>query len=67
LIEKAVNLKVVGRAGNGIDNIDVDACTRRVLSQLIPQKPILWPQVNWQSAWLLPHSEIYVLPMRQPA
>lgn len=27
LVEKAANLKVVGRAGNGIDNIDVDACT----------------------------------------
>jgi D-3-phosphoglycerate dehydrogenase / 2-oxoglutarate reductase len=29
LLAKATNLKVVGRAGNGIDNIDVDACTRR--------------------------------------
>lgn len=28
LINKAARLKVVGRAGNGIDNIDVDACTR---------------------------------------
>lgn len=28
LISKATKLKVVGRAGNGIDNIDVDACTR---------------------------------------
>lgn len=28
LIERAVNLKVAGRAGNGIDNIDVSACTR---------------------------------------
>ncbi|NLB87731.1 MAG: phosphoglycerate dehydrogenase [Syntrophomonadaceae bacterium] len=28
LISKATRLKVVGRAGNGIDNIDVDACTR---------------------------------------
>jgi D-3-phosphoglycerate dehydrogenase len=27
LIEQASNLKVVGRAGNGIDNIDVAACT----------------------------------------
>jgi D-3-phosphoglycerate dehydrogenase / 2-oxoglutarate reductase len=29
LIEKGVNLKVAGRAGNGIDNIDVDACTQK--------------------------------------
>ncbi|HNX28223.1 MAG TPA: phosphoglycerate dehydrogenase [Syntrophomonadaceae bacterium] len=28
LISKGKNLKVVGRAGNGIDNIDVDVCTR---------------------------------------
>jgi len=29
LIEKAKNLKVAGRAGNGIDNIDVAACTQK--------------------------------------
>ncbi len=29
LIERGKNLKVVGRAGNGIDNIDVDECTRK--------------------------------------
>ncbi len=29
LLAKATNLKVVGRAGNGIDNIDVDECTRK--------------------------------------
>jgi D-3-phosphoglycerate dehydrogenase / 2-oxoglutarate reductase len=29
LIEKGVNLKVAGRAGNGIDNIDVPACTQK--------------------------------------
>jgi D-3-phosphoglycerate dehydrogenase len=29
LLEKAKRLKVAGRAGNGIDNIDVDACTRK--------------------------------------
>lgn len=28
LVSRATRLKVVGRAGNGIDNIDVDACTR---------------------------------------
>ncbi len=28
LIKRAARLKVVGRAGNGIDNIDVDVCTR---------------------------------------
>lgn len=28
LITAGKNLKVIGRAGNGIDNIDVDACTR---------------------------------------
>lgn len=29
VIERAKNLKVAGRAGNGIDNIDVDECTKR--------------------------------------
>jgi len=29
LLERAKNLKVAGRAGNGIDNIDVPACTKR--------------------------------------
>ena len=29
LIDRAVNLKVAGRAGNGIDNIDVAACTQK--------------------------------------
>ncbi|HHV96150.1 MAG TPA: phosphoglycerate dehydrogenase [Clostridiaceae bacterium] len=29
VIEKGKNLKVVGRAGNGVDNIDVSACTKR--------------------------------------
>ncbi|MFY9573017.1 MAG: phosphoglycerate dehydrogenase, partial [Blastocatellia bacterium] len=29
LIERAANLRVVGRAGTGVDNIDVSAATRR--------------------------------------
>ena len=29
LLERATRLKVVGRAGIGLDNVDVDACTRR--------------------------------------
>ncbi len=29
LIERGTNLKVAGRAGNGIDNIDVPACTKK--------------------------------------
>jgi D-3-phosphoglycerate dehydrogenase / 2-oxoglutarate reductase len=29
LIDKGVNLKVAGRAGNGIDNIDVPCCTQK--------------------------------------
>jgi len=29
LIERAVNLKVIGRAGVGVDNVDVEAATRR--------------------------------------
>jgi D-3-phosphoglycerate dehydrogenase len=29
VLEKAVNLRVAGRAGNGVDNIDVQECTRR--------------------------------------
>ena len=29
LIDRAVNLKVIGRAGTGVDNIDLDAATRK--------------------------------------
>lgn len=29
LLKRAKNLKVAGRAGNGVDNIDVNACTQR--------------------------------------
>ena len=29
IIDRAANLKVAGRAGNGVDNIDIEACTRR--------------------------------------
>src|SRR6058998_2340738 len=29
LIERATNLKVIGRAGVGVDNVDVEAATRR--------------------------------------
>ncbi|MBN1775695.1 MAG: phosphoglycerate dehydrogenase, partial [Clostridiales bacterium] len=29
LVSRAKNLKVVGRAGNGTDNIDVNACTEK--------------------------------------
>jgi hypothetical protein len=29
LIERGGNLKVAGRAGNGIDNIDVESCTQK--------------------------------------
>ena len=29
LIEKATNLKVIGRAGTGVDNVDIPAATRR--------------------------------------
>lgn len=29
VLENATNLKVVGRAGNGVDNIDVEACTKK--------------------------------------
>src|SRR5207253_5241071 len=31
LIERAERLKVIGRAGVGVDNVDVDAATRRVI------------------------------------
>ncbi|HLF69541.1 MAG TPA: phosphoglycerate dehydrogenase, partial [Actinomycetota bacterium] len=41
LIERAVNLKVIGRAGIGLDNIDLDAATRRgVLVVNAPQSNI---------------------------
>jgi D-3-phosphoglycerate dehydrogenase len=42
LLEKAVNLKVVGRAGIGLDNVDVEGCTRNgILVVNAPQSNIL--------------------------
>src|ERR687891_404068 len=42
VLEKAANLKVVGRAGIGIDNVDVDAATRSgVLVVNAPQSNII--------------------------
>ena len=42
VLERATNLKVVGRAGIGLDNIDVEQCTRRgVLVVNAPQSNIL--------------------------
>ncbi|MGZ5326279.1 MAG: phosphoglycerate dehydrogenase, partial [Solirubrobacterales bacterium] len=29
LIDKAENLKAIGRAGTGVDNVDIEAATRR--------------------------------------
>jgi D-3-phosphoglycerate dehydrogenase len=29
LLEKAVNLKIVGRAGSGLDNVDIPAATKK--------------------------------------
>src|SRR6185295_3423868 len=31
LIERGARLKVIGRAGTGVDNVDVEAATRRVI------------------------------------
>jgi D-3-phosphoglycerate dehydrogenase len=42
LLERAENLKVVARAGIGLDNVDVEACTRRgVLVVNAPQSNIV--------------------------
>lgn len=42
LLERAKNLKVVGRAGNGIDNIDVAACTKRgIIAVNTPESNIM--------------------------
>lgn len=42
LLERADNLKVVGRAGIGLDNVDVDGCTRSgILVVNAPQSNIL--------------------------
>lgn len=42
LLSHAAGLKVVGRAGNGIDNIDVDACTEKgILAVNTPEANIM--------------------------
>jgi len=42
LLEKASNMKVVGRAGNGIDNIDVPECTQRgIIAVNTPESNIM--------------------------
>ena len=38
VLDKAVNLKVAGRAGNGVDNIDVQECTRRGITNNTPME-----------------------------
>jgi len=43
LLEKATNLKVVGRAGVGLDNIDIPACKRRKV------KVVSTPDANTQA------------------
>jgi D-3-phosphoglycerate dehydrogenase / 2-oxoglutarate reductase len=55
LIERAERLKVIGRAGVGVDNVDVDAATRRgivVLARNIPQAHAALKQGRWErSRW----------------
>lgn len=42
LLERAENMKVVGRAGNGIDNIDVDTCTKKgIIAVNTPESNIM--------------------------
>ena len=42
LLERASNMKVVGRAGNGIDNIDVAECTKRgIIAVNTPESNIM--------------------------
>jgi D-3-phosphoglycerate dehydrogenase len=42
LLERALNLRVVGRAGIGLDNVDLDACTRKgIVVVNAPQSNVL--------------------------
>ena len=63
LLEKATALKVVGRAGNGVDNIDLKAATARgIIVVNTPESNIMAaadPGRRGRQAWRFPPREIY--------
>ncbi|HEY2200520.1 MAG TPA: hypothetical protein VGH56_01425, partial [Solirubrobacteraceae bacterium] len=40
LIERATNLRVIGRAGVGVDNVDVEAATKRGIVDVEPYRKL---------------------------
>ena len=60
VIERGVNLKVAGRAGNGIDNIDVDACTRRGIAVVNTPEGNIMAAAEMGVAMAFSYSGIYL-------
>jgi D-3-phosphoglycerate dehydrogenase len=49
LIERGERLKVIGRAGVGVDNVDVDAATRRgIVVANAPQSNVVTAATRWR-------------------
>ncbi|KAF3694879.1 D-3-phosphoglycerate dehydrogenase [Channa argus] len=49
VIDASANLKIIGRAGTGVDNVDVDAATRKgiIVMKNVPQAAMSMKQGNW--------------------
>ncbi|TKS67234.1 D-3-phosphoglycerate dehydrogenase [Collichthys lucidus] len=49
IINAADNLKIIGRAGTGVDNVDVDAATKKgiIVMKNVPQAAMSMKQGNW--------------------
>jgi phosphoglycerate dehydrogenase-like enzyme len=54
IIEAGSQLKIIGRAGVGVDNIDVAAATRRGIVVVNSRKVILLQQLNMPSPYFSP-------------
>ena len=58
-LDKAEKLKVIGRAGTGYDNIDLEEASKKVLLSLILQMEIQSLQQNIQWPFYLPCPAMY--------
>ena len=49
LLERAPRLQVIGRAGIGVDNVDIEAATRKGVMVMTPPAatPSAWPSTPW--------------------
>jgi phosphoglycerate dehydrogenase-like enzyme len=48
VMEAATNLKVIGRAGVGVDNIDLEAAKKHNITVVTRRHPQHWLSLNWR-------------------